>query len=157
MRWSIAALLIAVAFAAPAGAADVVKPDDARIKGLADPDAKIQRTAIQQLAEAGSAAIPALAAVVDRNGAADLKPALQALLAIASRQYTEDQRKEVSSRFTAELAEKHTAQTRQEICRMLGLVGGSECVDPLYKLLVDPDVRDPHIQRHGPRGNPFAA
>ena len=142
MRLGIVSILIAVAFTAPGRSVDTVSLDDARIKALADADAKAQRAAIQQLVEVGSAAIESLATVVDRDDPADVKPALQALLGIASRKYTDDQQKEASAQLVAELAGKHTARTRREICRLLGLVGGPACLDPLYKLLVDPDVRE---------------
>ena len=84
MKLGIVSILIAVAFVVPGRADDAVSLDDARIKALAGADAKAQRAAIQQLVEVGAAAVPALVAVVDRNGPADVKPAQQALLGIAS-------------------------------------------------------------------------
>lgn len=142
MRLGVVAFLIAAMCAGSAWSADAVPADDARIKALADRDPMARRVAIQQLIEAGAPAVPALIGALDRGDPVEAGAALRALRAIAGDRKTASQRKEVSERLVAELAGQHSAGTRVVICGLLGVAGGAECVDPLYKLLMDTDVRE---------------
>ncbi len=137
MRLGVVAFLIAAM-----GAGSAWSADDARIKALADPDPMARRVAVQQLIEAGAPAVPALIGALDRGDPVEAGAALRALKTIAGDGKSVSQRKEVSERLVAELAGQHSTGTRVEICGLLGMAGGAECVDPLYKLLMDTDVRE---------------
>ncbi|HSW46397.1 MAG TPA: HEAT repeat domain-containing protein [Phycisphaerae bacterium] len=115
---------------------------DPRIKALATDDAKARQAAVREFVEIGAPAIPALVAELDRNDPATVQPAGRALLAMVSRGTSEKLRKELSERLVAELAGKRRVETRRHICGLLGLVGDSECVDALYRLLMDAEVRE---------------
>jgi HEAT repeat protein len=89
----------------------------------------------------GVAAIPALLKVCDGEDRPAGKMARQALLRIVENAAGTPSAKDAEAALAKELAEQHTAATREEICRLIGNVGGDVAAAALAPLLDDEQAR----------------
>jgi len=92
--------------------------------------------------KASQTTITALLVAMDGQDPDEAKRAYHTLFRMVQRPSIAQARQALSRNLAAELGKKHTIDTRRKLCRLLSYIGSDECVDALYKLFMDADIRE---------------
>lgn len=96
----------------------------------------------RELTEAELSRVSVLINDMDSQDLEKAKHAYHELLRITHLPINEQGRQNISKCMAEELSQKHTVETRRNLCRLLSHIGRDECVDALYKMFMDKDVRE---------------
>jgi len=98
--------------------------------------------ASRELTEAERSKVIVLIHAMDSQNSDKAKHAYHELLRIVQLPINEQGRHTISKYMAAQLSQNHTIETRRNLCRLLSHIGRGECVDALYKMFMDKDVRE---------------
>jgi len=146
LRVMLAFLSLVVAFVA-AGvtisfAAEGVATNDAHIGLSGNEDQPVASQASREPVQASRPTVVALITAMDGNEPDGAKRAYHTLFRRVQQPWNVQERQTLSRVLAAELGAEHSVDTRRKLCRLLSYVGGDECVDALYKMFMDADIRE---------------
>lgn len=98
--------------------------------------------ASREPAEASRSRLVSLIAGMDDSDPNEAKRAYHALFHMVQQVLSEQERQVISKKLANELSAKHSIDTRRKLCRLLSYIGNDECVDALYKMFLDADLRE---------------